>query len=66
MMPAQPKMIYLPETMANWPWPRYINPHYEEVKAESDAWFKGFKPFTKQSQIAFDKGDLGTCALLFR
>ncbi|EED79566.1 predicted protein [Postia placenta Mad-698-R] len=63
-MPAQPKMIYLPETMANWPWPRYINPHYEEVKAESDAWFKGFKPFTKQSQIAFDKGDLGRLASL--
>ncbi|EED77016.1 predicted protein, partial [Postia placenta Mad-698-R] len=38
--------------------PRYINPHYEEVKAESDAWLKGLKPFTKQSQLAFDKCDL--------
>ena len=29
-------MLYLPETMANWPWPRAINPHYEEVKSETN------------------------------
>ncbi|PCH36903.1 terpenoid synthase [Wolfiporia cocos MD-104 SS10] len=43
--------------MADWPWPRAINPLYEEVKAESDAWFKSFKPFTRESQLAFDKCD---------
>ncbi|EED81950.1 predicted protein [Postia placenta Mad-698-R] len=56
-MSDKPQMIHLPETMANWPWPRYINPHYEEVKAQSDAWFKEFKPFTETSQHAFDKCD---------
>ncbi|KAF9806349.1 hypothetical protein IEO21_08705 [Rhodonia placenta] len=64
IMSDQPKMIYLPDTMANWPWPRAINPHHEEVKAESDAWFEGFKPFTKQSQVAFDKCDFGRLASL--
>jgi hypothetical protein len=54
-----PKVLYLPETMARWPWPRAINPYYEEVSAESNAWFHGFKAFTKQSQIAFDKCDFG-------
>ncbi|KAF8970725.1 terpenoid synthase [Flammula alnicola] len=52
-----PQVIYLPETMANWPWRRAINPHYEEVKAASNAWFESFKPFTPQSQIAFNKCD---------
>ncbi|KAH7887274.1 isoprenoid synthase domain-containing protein [Phlebopus sp. FC_14] len=49
--------LYLPETMANWPWPRAINPHYEQVSAESNAWFHGFKAFTQRSQHAFDKCD---------
>ncbi|KAG0703977.1 hypothetical protein DFH29DRAFT_981666 [Suillus ampliporus] len=36
-------MMYLPDTMTNWPWPRAINPHLEDVKAEVDASF----PFDK-------------------
>ena len=58
--PAPPvRMLYLPETMAKWPWPRAINPHYEEVSAKSNAWFHGFKAFTARSQHAFDKCDFG-------
>jgi Delta6-protoilludene synthase len=53
------KMLYLPETMKNWPWKRAINPHYEEVTAESNTWFKSFKPFNEKSQHAFDKCDIG-------
>lgn len=49
--------FYIPKTMDNWPWQRAINPHYDEMKAESDVWLKSFKPFNEQSQIAFDKGD---------
>ncbi|OSX64664.1 hypothetical protein POSPLADRAFT_1134967 [Postia placenta MAD-698-R-SB12] len=63
-MSAQPKMIYLPDTMANWPWPRAINPHHEEVEAESDAWFEGFKPFTKRLQLALETCDPGMLASL--
>lgn len=51
--------FYIPKTMANWPWQRAINPHYEEMKAESNAWLKTFKPFNEKSQIAFDKCDFG-------
>ncbi|KAF8952443.1 terpenoid synthase [Flammula alnicola] len=64
MQEKSPKMIYIPETMAQWPWRRAINPHYEEVKAASNAWFEGFKAFTPQSQHAFSKGDFALVAAL--
>ncbi|SJK98686.1 uncharacterized protein ARMOST_01955 [Armillaria ostoyae] len=47
----------LPETVANWPWPRKINPYYEEAKAESEAWFRSFEAFTPEAQRAFDRCD---------
>ncbi|KAH7908011.1 isoprenoid synthase domain-containing protein, partial [Hygrophoropsis aurantiaca] len=50
--------------MATWPWERAINPHYEEVKAESGAWFRGFKAFNPQSQKAFDRCDFARFAAL--
>ncbi|CCM03654.1 uncharacterized protein FIBRA_05798 [Fibroporia radiculosa] len=50
--------------MANWPWKRAINPHYEEVKAESDAWVHSLNLFTPKSQRAFDKGDFCRVAAL--
>ncbi|KAJ7436098.1 isoprenoid synthase domain-containing protein [Mycena galericulata] len=55
--PGSTPILYLPETMKTWPWPRIINPHYEKVSAESSAWFHSFKAFSKNSQYAFDKGD---------
>ena len=58
------KFLYLPDTMAEWPWPRMINPYYEEVTLESNAWFKSFKPFTPESQYAYDKCDFGRLASL--
>ncbi|EJD05124.1 terpenoid synthase [Fomitiporia mediterranea MF3/22] len=51
------KMLYIPDMLANWPWKRAINPYYDEVKAESDAWFRSFKAFSERSQHAFDKCD---------
>ncbi|KAG1830863.1 terpenoid synthase [Suillus variegatus] len=56
-MDARPKTIYLPDTMVNWPWPRTINPHYEDVKAEVDASFRDFKALSPELQEAFDKCD---------
>ncbi|KAG1902522.1 terpenoid synthase [Suillus fuscotomentosus] len=58
-MDTRPKTIYLPDTMVNWPWPRTINPHYEDVKAEVDASFRDFKALSPKSQEAFDKCDFG-------
>ena len=53
------QMLYIPQTMVNWPWPREINPHYKEISAESNAWFHSFKAFSERSQLAFDKCDFG-------
>ncbi|KAG1747566.1 terpenoid synthase [Suillus lakei] len=63
-MDAPPKMIYLPDTMINWPWPRAINPHFEDVKAEVDASFRDFKALSPESQEAFDKIDCARLAAL--
>ncbi|KIJ24352.1 hypothetical protein M422DRAFT_62343 [Sphaerobolus stellatus SS14] len=50
--------MYLPETMANWPWKRAINPHYEAVLAETYTWFEGFKTFTPKFLEAWKKFDI--------
>ncbi|KAG2099849.1 terpenoid synthase [Suillus discolor] len=63
-MDARPKMLYLPDTMVNWPWPRTINPHYEDVKAEVDASFRDFKALSPKSQEAFDKCDFARLSAL--
>ncbi|KAG1805220.1 terpenoid synthase [Suillus subaureus] len=54
-METRPKMIYLPDTMTNWPWPRAINPHFEAVKIEADAWFHSFKALDPEILEEFDK-----------
>ncbi|KAG2071990.1 terpenoid synthase [Suillus decipiens] len=63
-MDARPKMIYLPDTMVNWPWPRTINPHFEDVKAEVDLWFRNFKALSLESQETFDRGDFARLGAL--
>jgi len=59
MHDSQIQMMYLPDTMANWPWPRAISPHHEEVKAESDVWFESFKAHNPRSQLATNKAKFG-------
>ncbi|KAF8888381.1 terpenoid synthase [Gymnopilus junonius] len=55
---TQETLVYhLPDTLKEWPWPRRINRHHEEAKAESDAWFRSFKAFSVESQKAFDRCD---------
>ncbi|GBE78983.1 Delta(6)-protoilludene synthase [Sparassis crispa] len=54
----------LPETLNNWPWPRDINPYYEEVKAESAVWFRSFQAFSPERQSAFDRCDFSLLASL--
>lgn len=55
---SKAKMIYLPDTMADWPWPRAINPHHEEVKASANAWFHSCNVFTSKAQHVYDKCDI--------
>ena len=56
--------LYLPDTMAAWPWPRKFNPFYEDVATESNLWFKSFSPLTPESQYGFDKCNFGRLAAL--
>jgi hypothetical protein len=37
-----PQVIRIPDVLARWPWPRAVNPHYEECKRESSAWIESF------------------------
>lgn len=46
---------YYPDTMAKWPWQRQINPHFEEVAAESEAWLKSLGIFGEQLLPALDR-----------
>lgn len=59
-MDACPKVVYLPDTLINWPWLRTINPHFEDVKAEVDASIRGFKALSPESRAAFSKCDPGS------
>ncbi|KAI0328233.1 terpenoid synthase [Cubamyces sp. BRFM 1775] len=54
----------IPDLLANWPWPRAVNPLYDDVSIEANQWFKSFKLFTPKSQRAFDRGDIARIAAM--
>ncbi|TFY62379.1 hypothetical protein EVG20_g6722 [Dentipellis fragilis] len=56
--------LHIPDTLANWKWPRHLNPHYLEVKRESAAWAAGFRAFSSKAQHAFDLCDINLLAAL--
>ncbi|KAI0795580.1 terpenoid synthase [Abortiporus biennis] len=47
-------VFHLPDILRNWPWPRRINPFYEECKKESEEWCEAFKAFSPKAQAAFN------------
>ncbi|KAF8492581.1 hypothetical protein F5888DRAFT_1589175, partial [Russula emetica] len=49
----------LPDPLAHWSWPRMLNPHYAEVKLESDAWLRSFEALDPKSQRSFDRCNFG-------
>ncbi|KAI0062662.1 terpenoid synthase [Artomyces pyxidatus] len=49
--------FYIPDCVENWKWPRFLNPHYPEVKAESAAWARSFGAFSPKAQDAYDRCD---------
>jgi hypothetical protein len=51
--------LYLPETLKNWPWPRAVNPHYEEIAAKSLTWLHSYNFFPPKAQQAFDQCNYG-------
>ncbi|EPE04338.1 terpenoid synthase [Ophiostoma piceae UAMH 11346] len=52
-----PKMLHIPDTLADWPWPRFPNPHYDEVAEQSREWLRSFNAFPSRVQNAFDACD---------
>ncbi len=52
-------VFHLPDPLRNWPWPRRINPFYEECKTESQEWCESFKAFSPKAQKAFNLGNFG-------
>ena len=54
----------LPDLLAQWPWPRKLNQHYQEVKTESEEWLRGFEVLDAKSQRSFDFCDC--CQYSFR
>lgn len=51
--------FYLPDTIADWPWPRQLNSLYEEVAPASAAWLESFGVFSQREQEAFDSCNFG-------
>ena len=51
----EPTKIFIPDTLARWPWPRRINPHYATVAKDSTAWIKSFGALSPKAQHAFDR-----------
>ena len=56
--------FYLPETMADWPFPRRINPHYPEVAIESENWILGVRPIDDTFKAALKKSYVGMLAFM--
>ncbi|KAI0273275.1 terpenoid synthase [Russula aff. rugulosa BPL654] len=44
----------LPDLVAQWPWPRKLNQHYQEAKSESGKWLRDFEALDTKSQRSFD------------
>ena len=59
----QPRMLYIPDTLATWPWRREISPHYEEVKAASRAWVDKYAHCFKRGLEQLENADVGECIL---
>ncbi|KAK3695701.1 isoprenoid synthase domain-containing protein [Podospora appendiculata] len=49
------EIIRVPDFLRDWPWQRSINPLYEQVRTESEAWVRSFGILNPKSQAAFDR-----------
>ncbi|KAI9457169.1 terpenoid synthase [Boletus coccyginus] len=58
------EVIFIPNVLARWPWPRRINPNYAVVKKEADAWIMNFQAFSPSAQDAFNRCDFNLLACL--
>jgi hypothetical protein len=54
----------LPDLFKDWPLPRTINPHHEEIASISADWIDSYKAFSPRRRIAFRKAAFGLLASL--
>ena len=54
----------LPDLLAQWPWQRKLNQHYQEAKFESVKWLRDFEALDAKSQRSFDFCDFGKYSFL--
>ena len=47
--------VFIPNTLARWPWTRRINPHHVVVIRESEAWTVSLGAFSPKAQHAFNR-----------
>jgi len=57
-------LIHIPDVLRNWPWPRDLNPYFEQCRAESDGWIRSFNVFSPQAQTAFNKCEFSLLACM--
>ncbi|TBU58644.1 isoprenoid synthase domain-containing protein [Dichomitus squalens] len=50
MSDVDQRYMNLPDTLADWPWPRQFNPYTEEATIESNIWFKSLGIYSPESQ----------------
>jgi len=63
-MSAELPQFYLPDLVAQWPWPRVLNQHYAETKPKSNEWLRGFEALDAKSQRSFDRCDFALLSSL--
>ena len=51
---------YLPNTLKNWKWPRRLNPHYLEVKADSTTRARRFEGLGPEAQYVYNQSNIRT------
>jgi hypothetical protein len=48
--------VFIPNTLARWPWTHRINPCHAMVAKESEAWMASLGAFSPKAQHAFNRG----------
>ena len=47
--------VFIPNTLARWPWTRCVNPHHAVATKESEAWVMSLGAFSPKAQHAFNR-----------
>jgi len=56
--------VFIPNTLARWPWTHRINPCHAMVAKESEAWMASLGAFSPKAQHAFNRGKFSHLACM--